>query len=63
MDGVGDAPVRPCGRCRQVLNEAAQLSGRDLPIFCAGLTGDAMEEHRLSVLLPDAFGPASLGYN
>ena len=61
MDGGGDTPVRPCGRCRQVLNEAAQLGGRDLPIYCAGLTGDALEEHRLSALLPHAFGPADLG--
>lgn len=61
MGGKGDAPVRPCGRCRQVLNEAAQLGGRDLTVWCAGLTGDALEEHRLSRLLPDAFGPATLG--
>lgn len=58
---TGDTPVRPCGRCRQILNEAAQLGGRDLAIFCAGITGAALEEHRLSVLLPDAFGPADLG--
>ena len=61
MDGRGDTPVRPCGRCRQVLNDAAPLGRRDLPIYCAGLTGDAVEEHRLSHLLPDAFGPADLG--
>lgn len=61
MDGAGDVAVRPCGRCRQVLNEAAQLGGRDLPVYCAGLSGDAMEEHRLSDLLPHAFGPADLG--
>ena len=56
-----DTPVRPCGRCRQVLNEAAQLGRRDLSIHCGGLTGDAMETHRLSDLLPHAFGPADLG--
>ena len=61
MAGGGSDPVRPCGRCRQVLNEAAQLGGRDLTIYCAGLTGDALEEHRLSDLLPHAFGPADLG--
>ena len=57
---AGDAAVRPCGRCRQMLNEAAQLGGRDLVIHCAGLTGDARETHRLSALLPLAFGPADL---
>ena len=58
-DGV-DA-VLPCGRCRQVLNEAAQRGKRDLAIYCSGLTGGSIEEYRLSDLLPHAFGPASLG--
>ena len=62
MDSGGTDPVRPCGRCRQVLNEAAQLGGRDLVVYCAGLTGDALEQHRLSDLLPHAFGPADLGF-
>ncbi len=55
------APVRPCGRCRQIINEAAQLGGRDLPVFCAGASGDEIAHYRLSELLPDAFGPADLG--
>ncbi|PAX06588.1 cytidine deaminase [Sphingomonas lenta] len=59
---TGDAPVRPCGRCRQVLNEAAQMGGRDLPIYCGGAQGDRVEEYRLTDLLPDAFGPADLGH-
>ena len=54
-------PVLPCGRCRQVLNEAAQVGQRDLPVYCSGLTGGRIEEYRLSALLPHAFGPASLG--
>ncbi|MBW6526112.1 cytidine deaminase [Sphingomonas sp. RHCKR7] len=58
---TGDAPVRPCGRCRQVLNEAAQLSGRDLAVHCAGAEGEAVASYRLSELLPDAFGPSDLG--
>lgn len=57
----GTDPVRPCGRCRQVLNEAAQLGGRDLDVWCAGIEGDAVEHHALSTLLPNAFGPADLG--
>lgn len=55
------APVRPCGRCRQILNEAAQLGHRDITIHCAGAAGDQVETHRLSDLLPHAFGPADLG--
>ena len=58
-DGV--EPILPCGRCRQVLNEAAQRGKRDLAIYCSGLTGGPIEEYRLSALLPHAFGPASLG--
>lgn len=56
----GTDPVRPCGRCRQVLNEAAGMGGRDLIVLCAGATGDRIERHRLSDLLPHAFGPADL---
>ncbi len=57
----GTDPIRPCGRCRQVLNEAAQLGGRDLAVYCAGAEGDTVEAHRLSDLLPHAFGPGDLG--
>lgn len=57
----GTDPIRPCGRCRQVLNEAAQMGGRDLTVYCAGVEGEAYETHRLSDLLPHAFGPADLG--
>lgn len=55
------APVSPCGRCRQVINEAAQLGGRDLPVHCGGATGDQIATYKLSELLPAAFGPADLG--
>ena len=65
MDAAGHAtgtePVSPCGRCRQVLNEAAQLGGRDLLVHCAGASGDARATYRLSELLPAAFGPGDLG--
>ena len=58
---TGNEPVTPCGRCRQVLNEAAGMSGRDLVVICAAAEGDAMERYRLSELLPHAFGSRSLG--
>lgn len=57
----GTDTVRPCGRCRQIINEAAQIGGRDIRVHCAGATGDAVSSYRLSELLPDAFGPADLG--
>lgn len=58
---TGATPVSPCGRCRQVLNEAAQMGGRDLLVHCGAATGDAVTTYRLSDLLPAAFGPADLG--
>ena len=60
-NATGTAPVSPCGRCRQVINEAAQMAGIDLPIHCGAAQGDAIRTYRLSELLPDAFGPADLG--
>jgi len=62
-DGVprGEKPVGPCGRCRQVINEAAQMGKRDIVLWCAGAEGDAHERHLLSELLPHAFGPGDLG--
>ena len=44
-DGVptGTSPVSPCGRCRQVINEAAQLGGRDLPVHCGAAEGTRCE--------------------
>lgn len=56
-----DTPVRPCGRCRQVLIEAAQMGGRDIVVICASADGATVERHALSALLPYAFGPADLG--
>lgn len=56
---LNETPVRPCGRCRQMLNEAAQLGGHDIMVHSIGAHG--VESKPLSVLLPDAFGPADLG--
>ncbi len=58
---TGEGPVRPCGRCRQIINEAAQMSSVDLPVYCAAATGDVVEEYAISTLLPHPFGPADLG--
>lgn len=57
--GRVDPPVTPCGRCRQVLHELAALGGTDPVVFCVG--ANEVLETRLSVLLPQAFGPAQLG--
>ena len=56
--GEGDAPITPCGRCRQVLNELAQLGETDPDILCVGPA--EVRRVKLSALLPHAFGPADL---
>lgn len=55
--GAG-APVTPCGRCRQMLNEVAALGASDPLVWCVG--EDEVLELRLSALLPHAFGPDNL---
>jgi len=62
MDATeGSGIVMPCGRCRQVINEAEQMAGRELAIYCASPDGVHVSEHRVPELLPNAFGPADLG--
>ena len=61
IGGDGANPVRPCGRCRQVLNEAAQIGARDIVVHCSSGDGSNTEKHLLSTLLPHAFGPSDLG--
>lgn len=53
--------VTPCGRCRQAIFEAGQVSGIDIRVLSCN--GDLSEivESSISELLPSAFGPANLG--
>ena len=60
--GPGDAPldrageaITPCGRCRQLLAEAAGLSARDLPVIATDLTGTVRIARPVSGWLPDSF--------
>jgi cytidine deaminase len=57
----GATPLRPCGRCRQILAEAARAAERDILVYCAAAEGEELERHLLSELLPFSFGPADLG--
>ncbi|MGJ3646884.1 cytidine deaminase [Sphingomonas sp. GlSt437] len=57
----GNTVVNPCGRCRQVINEAAQMGGGDIIVWCGAAEGEAMNRYTIGDLLPDAFGPADLG--
>ena len=58
VSGPGEAPITPCGRCRQVLHELAALGGTDPLVLCCG--AGEVRTMRLSALLPQAFGPDSL---
>jgi len=55
--------VTPCGRCRQLIFEASQLAGVDARVLCASGDLSKIEEFRISELLPEAFGPANLGFD
>jgi cytidine deaminase len=56
--GSGSALVTPCGRCRQMLFELADLGATDPVVWCA--SDEDVVAVTLSGLLPRAFGPGSL---
>lgn len=53
--------VTPCGRCRQVISEAAGVASRDVRVLCANKSGDEVAVRTIADLLPEAFGPGDLG--
>jgi len=50
----GEAPVKPCGACRQVMAEFG-----DFDVYLANTKGK-IEKTRVSELLPNAFSPKDL---
>lgn len=57
LDGAESAEfIAPCGRCRQVLAEAAQAGGCDIEVLMLSRDGTRLRRARLSELLPLAFG-------
>eukprot|EP00760_Papus_ankaliazontas_P012580 PhM_4_TR15412/c0_g1_i1/m.18547/K01489/cdd, CDA; cytidine deaminase len=53
--------VTPCGLCRQMLNEVAQLSGGNLDIVMANTDLSQAAVVPIGALLPNSFGPADIG--
>lgn len=51
----GGSRVTPCGRCRQLLAEAAQVAGRDIPVLCGDPGLGDLEVWAISELLPCGF--------
>jgi cytidine deaminase len=56
--GAAANAITPCGRCRQIIKEVADLTNTDIPVYCAHASG--YDTYTLSQLLPHGFGPASL---
>lgn len=49
------AVIAPCGRCRQVLAEAAGVAGRDIEVLMLARDGQTVRRAKVSALLPLAF--------
>lgn len=52
--------VAPCGACRQLIAEAAQLAKCDIRVLCCSGDLGNIVEAKISALLPQAFGPGHL---
>jgi cytidine deaminase len=53
--------VTPCGRCRQLIFEAAQIADTDIRVFSCSGDLEHIRAALISELLPEAFGPSNLG--
>lgn len=51
----------PCGACRQVIVEFAQLAGIDIEIIMSNSTKDTIQIATIATLLPFPFGPQDVG--
>ena len=58
---AGSAVATPCGRCRQLILEAAQVAGQDIEVVCASGDGATVRSYRISELLPDGFDSSGFG--
>ena len=56
MPGGDQAVVTPCGRCRQLISEAAGVSGVDIRVLSCNGDLTRIVENPISSLLPQAFG-------
>ena len=53
--------VTPCGSCRQIIAEAAGVSGSDLRVLCCNGELSSIAISSIAELLPHAFGLSSSG--
>ena len=52
--------VTPCGRCRQLIYEASELS-KNVDVFACSGDLKQIEQWSIAEMLPRAFGPKTLG--
>ncbi|OBX25807.1 cytidine deaminase [Gelidibacter algens] len=57
---VTDAPVPPCGACRQSIAEYEVKQNRPIELYFMGEKGKVVKSHSLENLLPLVFGKAFL---
>jgi len=55
QDVPDQEPATPCGRCRQLIHEASQVSGVDIAVYCSNLTLSTILVTTIEELLPFAF--------
>lgn len=55
-EGYRPRATPPCGRCRQLIAEAATVVGHDIEVWFADLELQVVERRAISELLPDPFG-------
>jgi cytidine deaminase len=58
--GASDAPVSPCGMCRQALREYEERTGQSIRLILGGMTGKVFVIDNVSQLLPFSFGGKDL---
>jgi cytidine deaminase len=58
--GYRPKPTAPCGRCRQLICEAAMHGGHQIEVWFGDLSGKVMQRRTISELLPDAFDAGNL---
>jgi cytidine deaminase len=58
--GASDAPVSPCGMCRQALREYEERTGQAIRLILGGMTGKVFVIENVSQLLPFSFGGKDL---
>jgi cytidine deaminase len=58
--GYRPRATAPCGRCRQLIAEAALFGGHDVEVWFSDLEGSVTERRSISQLLPDAFDAGHL---